>query len=64
MSIHSLVNEGHKPYTSNINEGIGFDESVWAELELNGNAKLIVGCTEAQVAMREMMKNCIPRLTR
>ena len=33
-----------KPYKSNINDGIGFDESVWAELELNGNAKLTVGC--------------------
>ena len=27
-------------YKSNNNEGIGFDESVWAEAELNGNAKL------------------------
>ena len=56
LYIHSSM----KPYTSNINEGIDFDESVWAELELNGNAKLIEGYTEAQVAMREMMRNCIP----
>ena len=40
----SYIHSSMKPYTSNINEGIGFDESVCAELELNGNAKLIVGC--------------------
>ena len=42
LYIHSSM----KPYTSNINEGIDFDESVWAELELNGNAKLIIGCIQ------------------
>ena len=36
LYIHSSM----KTYKSNINDGIGFDESVWAEAELNGNAKL------------------------
>ena len=44
MYIHSSM----KPYTSNVNEGIDFDKSVWAELELNGNAKLIIGCIYIQ----------------
>ena len=35
MSVHSLV-WSMKSYKSNINEGIGVDESVWAEAELNG----------------------------
>ena len=40
QGIFLYIHSSMKSYKSNINEGIGFDESVWAEAELNRNAKL------------------------